>query len=444
MFFSQVNSLLIAVFLILGTLQGIAFAQSEENQKIFPDWTRDAIAIWVSGEISDAEFLKFVENILSKNILPNEIETEKDIKFAARSAVHKNSEISDDSFHIIPLWVKDRAQWWVDGKISDIQFLRTIHYLREVGYLEYNPQTSLFTNEEAFQSSLERFLLNEKEIQKITTQTKWRFISTEYEFEEKEGVIDSVQIMLKDITRVYEPMYYKFKVPSMIMQISEFNSQADLENYWSSFEDKSKQKIFDDAYMSGSPNEYSECFFNYTSEGAVTSCIYDNMIIQIVIFDIHNEHYNYNTTDIVLDQNEPTTRFLSEILKKISLYKNHQINNQLHLVLEKNIQDNTVDQIDNQNVAPKSTEPEKSLIQGVRNFSCTQDDFGLITISGQYNHDNTKRQKIDLTITLFDNDGNTIGESSLAFHDLKEYETKRFVGHTKWSGNFHSCQITVQ
>ena len=444
MFFRNSQSVLLAfaALLVIISIQNPAFAVNE-NEKLFPNWVRQSIAIWVDDGISDLEFLSLIENVLSSNILPEEIETTEDIKFAARGIYEDIPKDEQEEYEIIPSWVKDRAEWWIDGKISDAQFLRTIHYLREVGYLEYNPEKSIFTNEDTFNSSLEKFLLTEKEIKEITEKTIWRYISTEYEFEEKDGVIDSVRIMLKDITRVYEPMYYKFKVPSMTMQISEFNSQTDLENYWGFFEDKTKQSIFESAYMTGTPNQFSECFFNYTSEGAVTSCIYENMVIQIVIFDLHNEHYDYNTMDIVLDENEPTSRFLSEILKKIGLYKNHHIN-QLHLVLEKNIQDEDIIQHNQQNIAPKSTEPEKSLIQGVENFSCTQDDFGLITIAGQYNNDNMKRKQIDLIVTFTDGDGNSIGKSSLTFQNLKEYEIKRFVGHTKWNENFHSCQISIQ
>ena len=38
------------------------------------------------------------------------------------------------------------------------------------------------------------------------------------------------------------------KVPTLTMQISEFNNKNDLDNYWNSFENK-KKKIFDSAYL---------------------------------------------------------------------------------------------------------------------------------------------------------------------------------------------------
>ena len=258
-------------------------------------------AIWINGQISDSEFLALIQNILDKNILPDEIESEEILKNTAKTVIQDIPELYEEkTSELIPHWVKDRAEWWIDGKINDLQFLRTIHYLREVGYLEYNPEQSIFSNDETFQSSLEKYLLNDKEILNITKETKWRIFSTEYEFEEKEGVVDSVKITFNDITRVYEPIFYKFKIPTLTMQISEFNNKNDLDNYWNSFENK--DKVFESAYLSGNPNENSECLFNYTSEGALTSCIYENFIIHVIIFDQHNEHYNYDTSNLILDK----------------------------------------------------------------------------------------------------------------------------------------------
>jgi len=176
--------------------------------------------------------------------------------------------------------------------------------------------------------------------------------------------------------------------------------------------------------------------FNYTSEGAISSCTYDNMTIQVIIFDQHNEHYNYGSENLILDDTEPTSRFLGEILKKISNNKNYGMNNQLHQVLQNNN--------DGVKIIPKSIEPEKSITQGIENFSCLNDDFGLVTVSGQYNNDNLKRDQVNLVISFFDIKENMIGKSSTSFYDLKEFESKRFVGHTKLDKNFRTCQISIE
>lgn len=444
--FFKINSLLvISIFIIFVSFQNQAFGEYEE-QTVFPEWVKQSTVIWINGQISDAEFLALIQNVLDNDILPSEIELDEIIKNTAKIVVEDIPELYEKkTAELIPYWVKDRAEWWIEGKINDLQFLRTLHYLREVGYLEYDPQKSIFSNDETFQSSLEKFLLNDKEILNITKETKWRTFSTEYEFEEKEGIIDSVKITFNDITRVYEPIFYKFKIPTLVMQISEFNDENDLEGYWNSFGNGTKQKVFDSSYLTGKPNINSECLFNYTSEGALTSCIYDNLIVHVIIFDQNGEHYNYKIENLILDEHEPTTNFTSEILKKISFNKNEFINSQLSSVLQKEIQDETFDEPDNGiQTAPKSIEPEKSVIQGVNNFSCIRDDFGLVTISGQYQNDNEKRAQVDLTISFLDNKGNILGKTNAAFTDLKEFESKRFVGHAKWSENFYSCNIDIK
>jgi hypothetical protein len=439
--FNSILLLGIPFFFVLFLFQGQAFGQNVE-ENVFPDWVRQGTEIWVSGEISDSEFLALIESVLEKSILPKELESKKILKHTAKTVINEFPELYEKStFEIIPHWVKERAQWWIEGKINDVQFLRTLHYLKEVGYLQYDPEKNIFSNDETFQSSLEKYLLNDVDLLKITKQAKWRLLSTEYEFEEKEGVVDSVKFIFTDITRVYEPVFYKFKVPSLTMQISEFNNKNDLDNYWNSFEDRTKEKIFDSSYLIGTPNENSECIFNYNLKGAVTSCMYDNLIVQILIFDQHGEHFDYNVDNLILDKTEPTSRLSSEILKKISYSKNDKINSSLHQVLQNKNLDTSFNQ---DKSVPKPTELEKSVSQGVQNFSCVRDDFGLVTISGQYYNDDIKRAQINLTISFLDNEGNSIGKTSVTFYDLKEFESKRFLGHSKWSENFHSCQISIE
>ena len=56
------------------------------------------------------------------------------------------------------------------------------------------------------------------------------------------------------------------------------------------------------------------------------------MILKIVVgIPAFNEEEN-----IILDDTEPTSRFVGEILKKISNSKNYGINSQLHKVLQNN------------------------------------------------------------------------------------------------------------
>ncbi len=439
-----VSLLGIAVFLMMIS-SSQAFGENLEP-KVFPDWVKQATSFWVNGQIPDSEFLALIQNVLDKNILPDEAESKEILKNSYMTVIQDIPEFyGENTSEQIPYWVKDRAQWWIDGKINDFHFLNTLHHLRAAGYLEHNSEKNILLEDDTLQSSLERYLLDNKEIQHITKETIWRTFSTEYEFEEKDGVVDSVKIVFNDITRIYEPTFYKFKVPTLTMQISEFDNKNNVNNYWNSFENIDKQQIFDSSYLTGNPNNNSECLFNYNSEGALTSCIYENFIIHVIIFDQHSEHYNYDLYDLILDENEPTSRFMGEIIQKIAFYKNDFVNSQLHNVLQKEIQEI----IPNESVSkiptvPKSIEPEKSATQGVENFSCIRDDFGLVTISGKYHNDGVKRSQVEIIISFLNAKGSIMGKTSTIFTDLQEFESKRFVGHTKWNENFYSCQVKIE
>ena len=129
-------------------------------------------------------------------------------------------------------------------------------------------------------------------------------------------------------------------------------------------------------------------------------------------------------------------------------YKNNYINSQLYEILQSDIQKTFKKNISQESsnpiqTVPKSIEPEKSAIQGVENFSCIRDDFGLVTISGQYHNDHLKRPQVELSISFIDAKGNVVGKTSTTFTDLQEFESKRFVGHSKWNKTFNSCQIEI-
>lgn len=429
---------LIGLVLALISIQTQTFAESDS---IFPQWIRQSTEIWVNGDITDSQYLALMEHVLNNGILQIETVDDKNLKHAAKMVMRDIPELSQNvDPELIPLWTKDRAQWWVEGKITDEQFFGTIHYLRESGYLGYAPEESHFAKEQTFQSDLEKYLLTEKEILNIIKQTKWRVISAEYGFEERQGVTDSVRIMFTDISRVYDPAFYKFKVPSLVLQIAKLSDQKDLDSYWNSFDRNDNATIFQTSYLSADPSEDSRCFFDYRAEGAVTSCSYKNMVFHVVIFDEYAEHYDYDKKEISLDEAEPTTRFAGEILEKINFYHNDNVNTQLHKSM----------QTDPKAGEPESplgiakSEPETSPVQGVEDFSCTRDDFGLVTVSGTYNNGNVKRERVDLAISFYDRGGDVSGRTGTTLYDLEKFEVKRFLGHAKWNGSFHDCQVEIR
>lgn len=74
---------------------------------------------------------------------------------------------------------------------------------------------------------------------------------------------------------------------------------------------------------------------------------------------------------------------------------------------------------------------------------CTRDDFGIVTIMGTYQNDNVGRAQVNVTISLVGWDGATAGRASISVVGLDEFETRQFLGHSRWDGNFRTCHAAI-
>jgi hypothetical protein len=81
---------------------------------------------------------------------------------------------------------------------------------------------------------------------------------------------------------------------------------------------------------------------------------------------------------------------------------------------------------------------------GVQKFSCIKDEFGLITISGQYNNNGIKKDEVSLIVSFLDRKGTILGESIANLLDIKEFENKRFIGNTLANDMFYTCTIEIK
>ena len=84
---------------------------------------------------------------------------------------------------------------------------------------------------------------------------------------------------------------------------------------------------------------------------------------------------------------------------------------------------------------------EKDKKYGIQNFSCIKDEFGLVTISGQFNNNGIKKDKVVLEILFLDYEKNIIFKNSANLLEIDEFETKRFLGNTKIDKTFSTCTI---
>jgi hypothetical protein len=289
-------------------------------------------------------------------------------------------------------------------------------------------------------SKLIKLLPTENKLKEITHRAIWEYVDKQSTLDEEIG-IETMTALLRDISRVYDPIINKYKVSTIQIEIIKYDGKYEFEYYWDEVSNSSIEKIFNNAYLVGSPDDDIDCMFNYSKEGAMTICKTDQYVIQSIIFDKYEEHFTYNklkigTEKLELNQNEMTTRIVEEILKNIEKHENLKNNYELHKILKSNIKIK-------ENSENKSLGLEKNEKYGIQNFSCIKDEFGLITISGQFNNNQIKKDKIILEILFLDYEQNIIFKNTANLLEINEFETKRFLGNTKIDKSFTACTIKV-
>ena len=304
-------------------------------------------------------------------------------------------------------------------------------------------------------SKLKKFLPTDEEFDEITLGTVWRYVDKQSQKNEEEN-IEVIQALARDIGRVYDPVVNKFKVATIQIEIIKFEDFNKLKNYWFNEKNSSLLNLYENAYLVGKPNEYAECLFNYSNNGAITICKTDEFVIQSIIFDKYQEHYMYSKPQtgfkkLELKQDEMTTSIVEKILEKIQ--KNVEItsNGNLYKILESNreIKEREYNkEIDEQNkfLVEKNKELgiEKDKKYGIQNFSCVKDEFGLIMISGQYNNNQIKKDKVVMEILFLDYDNEVIFKNKANLLEINKFETKRFLGNLKIDENFSTCTIQIK
>jgi len=315
-------------------------------------------------------------------------------------------------------------------------------------------------------SKLKKFLPTDKELDEITLGTVWRYVDKQSQKNEEEN-IEVIQALVRDIGRVYDPVVNKFKVATIQIEIIKFEDFNKLKNYWFNEKNSSLLNLYENAYLVGKPNEYAECLFNYSNSGAITICKTDEFVIQSIIFDKYQEHYMYSKPQtgfkkLELNQDEMTTRIVDNILKKIQKNTETSSKYELYKILESNREiiqreiskeNKEREDIKEMNQQTKLLEDknknnqlgiEKSKKYGIENFSCLKDEFSLITISGQYNNNQIKKDKVVMEILFLNFDNEVIFKNKANLLEIDKFETKRFLGNLKIDENFSTCTIQIK
>lgn len=89
-------------------------AITKEMNSNVPDWVKNNARWWIEGKIPDNEFNSAIGYLIKEKVI--------DIPDLSS----KNQENIKTG---VPFWVKNNVKWWIEGKITEVEFLNTIKFL---------------------------------------------------------------------------------------------------------------------------------------------------------------------------------------------------------------------------------------------------------------------------------------------------------------------------
>ena len=98
---------------------GLVIITSQEKTAI-PDWIRNNAEWWAQGLIGDSDFVSGIQYLIKEGIMQIPETTQGTTAGGAEE---------------IPSWIKNNADWWAQGLITDDDFVKGIQYLIEQGII---------------------------------------------------------------------------------------------------------------------------------------------------------------------------------------------------------------------------------------------------------------------------------------------------------------------
>ena len=95
----------------------------EDTGKIaLPFWIKDLAKMWINEPlVTDKDFARAIEYLIQVEIIK--------IPY---------TEPGGETISSIPEWIKNNAGWWIEGKISDTEFVLALQYLVKTGIITVN------------------------------------------------------------------------------------------------------------------------------------------------------------------------------------------------------------------------------------------------------------------------------------------------------------------
>ena len=103
--------------------------QSVPSKQNIPKWIKNNIEWWSIGQIDDLAFLTGIQFLVNEKIIIIEFteKSEEDLRY--------ESAVSSGESKQVPEWVRNNAEWWADGTITDDTFISSLKFLIEQGII---------------------------------------------------------------------------------------------------------------------------------------------------------------------------------------------------------------------------------------------------------------------------------------------------------------------
>ncbi len=92
----------------------------ESESQVIPEWIKNNANWWAQGSIGDSDFVSGIQYLIKEGIMqiPETVQAE-----------------TVDGSKEIPSWIKNNAEWWAQGLITDDDFVKGIQYLVKQGII---------------------------------------------------------------------------------------------------------------------------------------------------------------------------------------------------------------------------------------------------------------------------------------------------------------------
>ena len=117
--------------------ENILVAENNNSKSEIPNWFKINAGFWAQNQIDDETFIVGIKYLIEQKIMniPNlqELQIESIPHFIDAEKDTETVGLSPDP--IIPDWIKSNAKLWIDGKITDNDFLSGIEFLIKNGII---------------------------------------------------------------------------------------------------------------------------------------------------------------------------------------------------------------------------------------------------------------------------------------------------------------------